>query len=70
MDTQPEGLPAERQPDDPLSRDLAMTAPMIAKSAELYAWFTALVDAGFGELQAYGLLPPLLMTGFIRREQA
>lgn len=43
--------------------------PMIQKAAELMAWKLALEEAGFSSLEAYGLLPPLMMTGVIRRDQ-
>lgn len=41
---------------------------MMAKANELFAWYLALQEAGFNELQAFGLLPPLMLTGMIRRE--
>lgn len=41
---------------------------MMAKARDLYAWYLALQEAGFNELQAYGLLGALLVTRETRLE--
>jgi hypothetical protein len=41
---------------------------MMTKARELHAWYLALQEAGFNELQAYGLLQPMVLIGIIRRE--
>jgi hypothetical protein len=41
---------------------------MMSKARELYAWYLALQEAGFPDLQAYGLLAPLMVSGVIRLE--
>jgi hypothetical protein len=48
-----------------MQRDLA---EIKATADELYTWFIALQDSGFDPMQAYGLLPGLILTGTFRRE--
>jgi hypothetical protein len=60
-------MDASPSPADQPDLDLALSG-MGAKAVELHEWYRTLQAAGFSELQAYGLLPTMILTGIIRRE--
>jgi hypothetical protein len=49
--------------------DLEDLTDISLKAGQLFEWFTALQVAGFPEGLAYGLLPPLLLGGYVLKRQ-